>query len=128
TYLAPHRTRLRVLNAIAEEPEEYLAELWDLVLPSREARRARRELGKLRRRDPHAVPFVRTWRRYSRRTQGSLSATSSPGSRRRPWRSQTVRWPSRRRVMDSAINERRSCAPVPTRWSLSAATVRRRVP
>ena len=31
TYLAPHRTRLRVLNAIAEEPEEYLAELWDLI-------------------------------------------------------------------------------------------------
>jgi hypothetical protein len=58
TYLAPHRTRLRVLNAIADQPEEYLADLWDLILPSREARRARRELGKLRRRDPHAVPFV----------------------------------------------------------------------
>lgn len=58
TYLAPHRMRLRVLRSIAEPAEEPIAELWPLVVTKKEARRARRELGRLHRRDPHAVPFV----------------------------------------------------------------------
>jgi hypothetical protein len=58
TYLAPHRMRLRVLRSMADDPDEQLAELWPMVLPKKEARRARRELGRLHRRDPHAVPFV----------------------------------------------------------------------
>ena len=58
TYLAPHRMRLRVLRAIADDPDDQLAELWPTVVTKKEARRARRNLGRLRRRDPHATPFV----------------------------------------------------------------------
>jgi hypothetical protein len=58
TYLAPHRMRLRVLEIVAGHPDEQSFELWDSVVPKREARKARRQLGKLRRRDPLAVPFV----------------------------------------------------------------------
>jgi hypothetical protein len=59
TYLAPHRMRLRVLRSIAEAPEEPMTDLWPMVVPKREARRARRELGRLHRRDPHAETFVK---------------------------------------------------------------------
>src|SRR3954452_20193064 len=48
TYRAPPRPRLRVLTAGAEDPEESLAVVGPLLLRAREARRARRELGKLR--------------------------------------------------------------------------------
>ena len=58
THLAPHRMRLRVLRSIADGPDELMAELWPMVVPKKEARRARRELSRLHRRDPHAVPFV----------------------------------------------------------------------
>jgi hypothetical protein len=58
TYLAPHRMRLRVLDTIAGFRDEQPMELWDQIVPKREARKARRELGRLRRRDPHAAPFV----------------------------------------------------------------------
>ena len=58
TYLAPHRMRLRVLEAIADFREEQPLERWETFVPKKEARRARRELGRLRRRDPLSVPFV----------------------------------------------------------------------
>jgi hypothetical protein len=58
TYLAPQRMRLRVLQTLAEFREEQPLELWDSFVPKKEARRARRQLGKLRRRDPMAVPFI----------------------------------------------------------------------
>jgi len=58
TYLAPHRMRLRVLQTLAEFRDEQPLELWDSFVPKKEARRARRQLGKLRRRDPLAVPFI----------------------------------------------------------------------
>jgi hypothetical protein len=58
TYVAPHRMRLRVLEAIAAFRDEQPMELWDEIVPKKEARRARRQLGRLRRRDPHARTFV----------------------------------------------------------------------
>jgi hypothetical protein len=58
TYLAPHRMRLRVLETIAAFREEQPVELWDAFVPKREARRARRQLARLRRRDPLSEPFV----------------------------------------------------------------------
>jgi len=58
TYLAPHRMRLRVLDAIAVFRDEQPMELWEQIVPKREARKARRELGRLRRRDPHAASFI----------------------------------------------------------------------
>jgi hypothetical protein len=58
TYLAPHRMRLRVLEAIAGFRDEQPMEMWDQIVPKKEARRARRELGRLRRRDPRAATFV----------------------------------------------------------------------
>jgi hypothetical protein len=58
TYLAPQRMRLRVLRSIADAPDELMAELWPLVVSKKEMRRARRELNRFHRRDPHAVPFV----------------------------------------------------------------------
>ena len=58
TFLAPHRMRLRVLRSIADSPDELMAELWPMIVSKKEARRARRELGRLHRRDPHAVPFL----------------------------------------------------------------------
>jgi hypothetical protein len=59
TYLAPHRMRLRVLSSLAAPPDELNQDLWPMVVPKKEARRARGELNRLHRRDPHAVPFVR---------------------------------------------------------------------
>src|SRR5512141_1415267 len=58
TYVAPHRMRLRVLQAIAGFRDDEPMELWDEIVPKKEARKARRELGRLRRRDPHATSFV----------------------------------------------------------------------
>ena len=58
TYLAPHRMRLRVLQTLVDFREEQPLELWDDFVPKKEARRARRQLAKLRRRDPLSVPFI----------------------------------------------------------------------
>jgi len=58
TYLAPHRMRLRVLETIVAFREEQPVEMWDAFVPKREARRARRQLAHLRRRDPLSEPFV----------------------------------------------------------------------
>src|SRR5215471_17195008 len=53
TFVSPHRLRLRVLEAIVEFRGSEPIELWDVVVPKKEARRARRQLARHRRRDPH---------------------------------------------------------------------------
>ncbi len=58
TYLSPWRMRMRVLAAIVDLREAEPTELTGRMVPKREARRARRELARHRRRDPHAVAFV----------------------------------------------------------------------
>jgi hypothetical protein len=57
TFISPQRLRLRVLEAIVD-PRSEPTELWDLVVPKKEARRARRQLSRHRRRDPHVRSFV----------------------------------------------------------------------
>jgi hypothetical protein len=58
TYLSPRRTRMRVLEAALAFREDEPLELWERFVPKKDARRARRELARHRRRDPHAVAFV----------------------------------------------------------------------
>src|SRR5919198_4762249 len=58
TYVSPNRLRLRVLEAIVDPGGGEPMELWDLVVPKKEARRARRQLARHRRRDPHVQSFV----------------------------------------------------------------------
>src|SRR5207247_2108392 len=58
TYVSPRRLRLRVLEAIVDPAGGDPMELWDLIVPKKEARRARRQLARQRRRDPHARSFV----------------------------------------------------------------------
>jgi hypothetical protein len=58
TYLAPVRMRMRVLAAVLAFREAEPFELWDRFVPKKEAKAAKRQLAKHRRRDPHAVAFV----------------------------------------------------------------------
>jgi len=58
TYLSPHRLRLRILAAMLAFREEQPVELWDRFVPKKEARQARRQLAKHRRRDPHGATFI----------------------------------------------------------------------
>ena len=58
TYLSPQRLRLRVLEAMLAFRGSEPMELWDTIVPKKEARRARRQLARHRRRDPHATSFV----------------------------------------------------------------------
>jgi hypothetical protein len=58
TYLSPRRTRMRVLAAMLSFRETQPVELWDRFVTKRDARRASRELARMRRRDPSAVAFV----------------------------------------------------------------------
>src|SRR5262249_45134913 len=58
TFISPHRLRLRVLEAITGPPGSEPFELWDMIVPKKEARRARRQLARHRRRDPHVRAFV----------------------------------------------------------------------
>jgi hypothetical protein len=58
TFLSPSRMRLRVLEAISDFRGSEPMELWDLIVPKKEAKRARRQLARHRRRDPHAQTFV----------------------------------------------------------------------
>ena len=57
TFLSPARMRLRVLEAISEFQGSEPMEL-DMIVPKKEARRARRQLARHRRRDPHVQNFV----------------------------------------------------------------------
>jgi hypothetical protein len=58
TYLAPRRNRLRVLESMLAFRDAEPMELWDRFVPKQDARRARRELARHRRRDPQATAFV----------------------------------------------------------------------
>jgi hypothetical protein len=58
TYVSPWRMRMRVLAAILSFREAQPFELWDRVVPKKEAKRARRQLARQRRRDPSSVAFV----------------------------------------------------------------------
>jgi hypothetical protein len=58
TFISPQRLRLRVLEAIVDFRMSEPMELWDLIVPKKEARRARRQLSRHRRRDPHVRSFV----------------------------------------------------------------------
>jgi hypothetical protein len=58
TFVSPHRLRLRVLEAIVDPGGTEPTELFDLIVPKRESRRARRQLARHRRRDPHVRSFV----------------------------------------------------------------------
>lgn len=57
-YLCPWRTRLRVLAAILSFREAAQVELSDHFVPSGEAKRAAKELARMRRKDPSAVSFI----------------------------------------------------------------------
>jgi hypothetical protein len=57
TYLSPWRMRMRVLAAAAAFREVRPVELADRFLSKKDARRAARELSRMRRRDPQAVSF-----------------------------------------------------------------------
>jgi hypothetical protein len=58
TLVAPRRTRMRVLESMLAFREAEPFELWDRFVPKKDARRARRELARHRRRDPKAASFV----------------------------------------------------------------------
>jgi hypothetical protein len=58
TYVSPARMRLRVLGSMLSFREAEPLELWDEFVPKRMARRAARELNRMRRGDPDAVSFT----------------------------------------------------------------------
>jgi hypothetical protein len=58
TFVSPLRMRMRVLAAVLALREADEIELADRFVPKKEARLARRQLAKQRRRDPRAVAFV----------------------------------------------------------------------
>ena len=58
TYVSPQRLRLRVLASIVAFREAQQMDLWDVIVPKREARRARRELARHRRRVADPLVFV----------------------------------------------------------------------
>ncbi len=57
-YVCPWRTRLRELASLLSLRESTVPEMVDAFVPEAEARRAARELARLRRRSPAAVPFM----------------------------------------------------------------------
>jgi hypothetical protein len=57
-YVCPLHTRLRVLTAMLSLRDTAPSELVEVFVPETEARRAARELARLRRREPHATPTV----------------------------------------------------------------------
>lgn len=57
-YACPSRNRLRVLAAMLSLRETAPAEVADALVPEIEARRAARELARIRRHDPRAVPTM----------------------------------------------------------------------
>jgi len=57
-FVCPWRTRIRILMSLLELRGSAVPEMADELVPEAEARRAARELARLRRRDPNAVPFM----------------------------------------------------------------------
>lgn len=62
-YVCPWRTRLRVLASLLSLRETVAQEVAEALVPESEARRAARELARMRRRDPTVVPAMleSTW-------------------------------------------------------------------
>ena len=58
TYVSPWRLRMRVLAAILAFREARTMDLWDRVVPKQEAKKAARELRRIRRHSPRAVSFI----------------------------------------------------------------------
>ena len=58
TFVCPPRTRIRVLAAVLSLRETMAPEVADALVPDTLARQAARELARIRRRDPRAVPTV----------------------------------------------------------------------
>jgi hypothetical protein len=58
TYVSPRRTRMRSLAALLSIREAQAIELWEEFVPKGVARRAARELRRIRRHSPRAVSFV----------------------------------------------------------------------
>jgi hypothetical protein len=56
--VCPWRTRLRVLTSLLALRETVPAEVADALVPEAEARRAARELARIRKRDPRALPTM----------------------------------------------------------------------
>ena len=57
-YVCPWRTPLRVLASLLTVRETVPSEMADALVPDADARRAARELARIRRRDPRAVPAM----------------------------------------------------------------------
>jgi hypothetical protein len=57
-YVCPSRTRIRVLAGLLSLRDTVPGEVAEVLVPESEARRAARELARIRRRDPRAVPTV----------------------------------------------------------------------
>jgi hypothetical protein len=57
-HVCPWRTRIRVLASLLTLREQAAPEVAEAFVPEAEARRAARELAKLRRREPGSVPFL----------------------------------------------------------------------
>lgn len=57
-YVCPWRTRLRVLAGLLSLRETVPAEVAEVLVPEAEARRAAREIARIRKRDPRAVPAI----------------------------------------------------------------------
>lgn len=57
-YACPSRNRLRVLAAMLSLRDTVPAEVAEALVPETEARRAARELARIRRRDPRAIPTM----------------------------------------------------------------------
>ena len=57
-FVCPWRTRIRVLASLLSLRETSVPEMADALVPENDARRAARELARLKRRDPSAVPFM----------------------------------------------------------------------
>lgn len=62
-HVCPWRTRIRILSSLLSLRESTAPEVAEQLVPDAEARRVARELAKLRRKDPSAVPFIleATW-------------------------------------------------------------------
>lgn len=57
-YVCPWRTRLRILTSLVSLHDSSAAEVAQAFIPESEARRAARELARMKRRDPAAVPSM----------------------------------------------------------------------
>lgn len=57
-YVCPWRTRVRVLASLLSLRESAIPEMAEQLVPEAEARRAQKELSRLQRRDPSAMPFM----------------------------------------------------------------------